>query len=74
MIKNDSPVFGRLMTAMVTPFADDGRIDFKAVEKIVNHLQSTGTDTIVVCGTTGESPTLKDAEKIELLKAVLNRR
>jgi 4-hydroxy-tetrahydrodipicolinate synthase len=71
MIKNDAPLFGRLITAMVTPFGDDGKIDFKAVEKLVNHLIATGTTTILVSGTTGESPTLSDDEKAELLKAVI---
>jgi 4-hydroxy-tetrahydrodipicolinate synthase len=61
------------MTAMVTPFDDDLEIDFKAVERIVDHLISSGTDTIVVAGSTGESPTLEDYEKKELLKAVKAR-
>lgn len=56
---------------MVTPFDDSLRVDLKAAEKLVDHLITTGTDSIVVSGTTGESPTLEDAEKSELLKAVL---
>lgn len=71
MIENDAPLFGRLMTAMVTPFDDSGKIDFKSVEKIVDHLISTGTTTILVSGTTGESPTLSDDEKSQLLKSVI---
>ncbi len=59
------------MTAMVTPFDDELKIDFKAVDRLVDHLTGTGTDTLVVAGTTGESPTLEDSEKKDLLKAVL---
>lgn len=71
MIGTDAPTFGRVMTAMVTPFDDELKIDFKALEKLTEHLLKTGTDTLVVSGTTGESPTLEDTEKHELLKAVL---
>jgi 4-hydroxy-tetrahydrodipicolinate synthase len=71
MIKNETLLFGRLITAMVTPFDDDDKVDFKAVEKIVNHLIATGSDALVVNGTTGESPTLEESEKKELLKAVV---
>lgn len=71
MIKSDAPKFGRLITAMVTPFDDDGRVDVIAVENLVEHLIATGTTAIVVSGTTGESPTLEDAEKKDLLKSVL---
>src|SRR5690348_10291081 len=61
------------MTAMVTPFDDQLQIDFKAVERVVEHLISTGTETLLVCGTTGESPTLDENEKSALLKAVLQQ-
>ncbi len=71
MIKSDAPLFGRLLTAMVTPFDDEGKVDFKAAEKLVEHLIASGTSAIVVSGTTGESPTLEDAEKKDLLKTVL---
>lgn len=71
MITSDAREFGRLITAMVTPFDADKKVDYKAVEKLVEHLIATGTDSIVVAGTTGESPTLEDSEKTELLKAVL---
>ena len=73
MIGTDATTFGRVMTAMVTPFDDALKIDFKAVEKVVEHLIANGTETIVVAGTTGESPTLDEAEKKELLKAVLEQ-
>ncbi len=71
MIGTSAETFGRLITAMVTPFGDDGKIDFNAVEQLVEHLIQNKTDTIVVSGTTGESPTLSDDEKTELLKAVI---
>ena len=62
--------FGRLLTAMVTPFKDDLSIDWEGVEKLALHLQSTGHDGIVVNGTTGEAPTTSDEEKIEIIKTV----
>lgn len=62
--------FGQVITAMVTPFKDDLSIDFDAVEKLVYHLIKNGTDTIVVAGTTGESPTLTHDEEKELCKFV----
>jgi 4-hydroxy-tetrahydrodipicolinate synthase len=72
VIQTDAPLFGRVMTAMITPFDDKSNVDFKATEKVVKHLLSTGTTTFVVAGTTGESPTLDDAEKRDLLKAVID--
>ena len=62
--------FGRLLTAMVTPFKDDLSIDWEGVERLASHLQSTGHDGIVVNGTTGEAPTTSDDEKIEIIKVV----
>ncbi|MFM1789360.1 MAG: hypothetical protein RLZZ12_709 [Actinomycetota bacterium] len=62
--------FGRLLTAMVTPFKDDLSIDWEGVEKLALHLQNTGHDGIVVNGTTGEAPTTSDEEKIEIIKTV----
>ena len=66
------PPFGRLLTAMVTPFKDDLSIDWAGVEKRAAHLISTGHDGIVVNGTTGEAPTTSDDEKIEIIKVVRN--
>jgi len=66
------PPFGRLLTAMVTPFKDDLSIDWAGVEKLAAHLVSTGHDGIVVNGTTGEAPTTSDDEKIEIIKVVRN--
>jgi 4-hydroxy-tetrahydrodipicolinate synthase len=62
--------FGRLLTAMVTPFNDDLTIDWSGVEKLAAHLQSTGHDGIVVNGTTGEAPTTSDEEKLEIIRVV----
>ncbi|MDD4570207.1 MAG: 4-hydroxy-tetrahydrodipicolinate synthase [Tepidanaerobacteraceae bacterium] len=62
-------VFGRVITAMVTPFDEELKVDYKALEKLIEHLLATGTDTLLVAGTTGESPTLSDEEKLELFKA-----
>lgn len=55
---------------MVTPFKDDDSIDYQAVEKVATHLVDLGNDMLVVSGTTGESPTTTDDEKIELLRVV----
>lgn len=62
--------FGTVGTAMVTPFNDDGTIDWAGVEKVADHLVGLGNDMLVVSGTTGESPTTTDEEKIELLRVV----
>ncbi|MEW9667693.1 4-hydroxy-tetrahydrodipicolinate synthase [Ammoniphilus sp. 3BR4] len=63
--------FGRLLTAMVTPFNDQLEVDFDKTTQLVNHLIQTGTETIVVGGTTGESPTLSKEEKVALFKHVV---
>ena len=57
--------------ALITPFNEDGSIDFPGLETIVNHLIENRTDTILVAGTTGESPTLSNQEKVDLLKKVI---
>jgi 4-hydroxy-tetrahydrodipicolinate synthase len=62
---------GTLLTAMVTPFGPDGSLDTAAAAQLANHLVDAGCDGLVVSGTTGESPTTTDAEKLELLRAVL---
>lgn len=61
-------MFGNLLTAAVTPFKDDLSLDLTAFEILIEHLIKTGSDGIVVSGTTGESPTLSDAEKKELFQ------
>jgi 4-hydroxy-tetrahydrodipicolinate synthase len=69
--------FGSISTAMVTPFDSKGNVDFARTTKLVNHLIENGSDSLVVAGTTGESPTLTTEEKIALFKHVVkavNRR
>ena len=63
--------FGRVLTAMVTPFTADGGLDLDAAAAVAEHLVSHGHDGLVVNGTTGESPTTSDAEKATLLRAVV---
>ncbi|WP_172369672.1 4-hydroxy-tetrahydrodipicolinate synthase [Sporosarcina jiandibaonis] len=58
---------GRISTAMVTPFSSTGAIDFEKTAALIEHLIANGTDSLVVCGTTGESPALTAKEKEELL-------
>ncbi len=61
-----------VITAMVTPFAADGSLDLEAARRLARRLVREGSHGIVVAGTTGESPTLSDSEKLELLAAVLD--
>jgi 4-hydroxy-tetrahydrodipicolinate synthase len=63
--------FGQVLTAMVTPFDQNGEVDFEATRTLVNYLLANGTDGLVVSGTTGESPTLTTEEKIDLFKFVV---
>src|ERR1051326_8741398 len=61
--------FGRLLTAMATPFdASDGSLDLDQARRLATALFDSGTQGLVVCGTTGESPTLSNAEKLALLE------
>jgi len=62
---------GTLLTAMVTPFAPDGSLDLPAAARLANQLVDGGCDGLVISGTTGESPTTTDAEKLALLRVVL---
>ncbi|MFC4409163.1 4-hydroxy-tetrahydrodipicolinate synthase [Chungangia koreensis] len=64
---------GRISTAMVTPFSTDGSIDYEKAGKMIEHLISTGSESLVVCGTTGESPTLSSEEKEELIRFTVNQ-
>lgn len=66
-----APRFGRMITAMVTPFTADNRLDLDRAQELADRLLATGSDALVVCGTTGESPTVFYDQKIELFKAVL---
>ncbi|WP_369200979.1 4-hydroxy-tetrahydrodipicolinate synthase [Streptomyces sp. PU-14G] len=63
--------FGRVLTAMVTPFTADGALDLDGAQQLAAHLVEAGNDGLVVNGTTGESPTTSDAEKAQLVKAVV---
>ena len=62
--------FGRVLTAMVTPFTQEGEVNYPIAEKLAVHLVKHGTDTLVVCGTTGESPTLSWQEEYQLFQVV----
>ncbi|MCL6641387.1 MAG: 4-hydroxy-tetrahydrodipicolinate synthase, partial [Candidatus Rokubacteria bacterium] len=63
-------LFGQVITAMVTPFDADGRLDERRAAALAGRLIDQGNDALVVAGTTGESPTLSDDEKIRLFRAV----
>src|ERR671921_2904983 len=63
--------FGRVLTAMVTPFTDDGKLDVEGAQRLATHLVEHGNDGLVVNGTTGESPTTSDEEQLTVLRAVL---
>jgi 4-hydroxy-tetrahydrodipicolinate synthase len=64
--------FGRVLTAMVTPFDEDGKVDLKVAQELAAYLvDNVGNDGLVVNGTTGESPTTTDREKEQLLRAVV---
>jgi len=68
-----TPPFGRVLTAMVTPFAADGTVDLDAAAGLAGYLvDEMGNDGLVISGTTGESPTTSDAEKADLLRVVLD--
>ena len=66
----NNPFFGRILTAMVTPFNENGDVDYELAIKLSNYLFENGSDGIVLCGTTGESPTLSWAEQHDLFTAV----
>jgi 4-hydroxy-tetrahydrodipicolinate synthase len=65
-------VLGEVLTAIVTPFKDDGSIDFDRFRDLLNHLLDNGSDGFVVAGTTGESPTLSDEERLELFRVAID--
>lgn len=71
-LASESAPFGRVLTAMVTPFTTDGTLDLAAAAKVATHLVDAGNDGLVVSGTTGESPTTTGEEDGELLSAVLD--
>lgn len=61
---------GEVITAMVTPMNDKREVDYNRVESLTKHLLNTGTDAVLVCATTGESPTLSHDEQIEIISTV----
>lgn len=65
------PRFGRVITAMVTPFDDAGRLDLDGVRRLARWLQDNGNDGLVVAGTTGEAPVLTDEERLDLFAAAV---
>lgn len=64
--------FGRVLTAMVTPFHEDLRVNYTAAAQLATHLAANGSDGLVIAGTTGESPTLTQEEKLKLFSTVLD--
>ncbi|HWI49847.1 MAG TPA: 4-hydroxy-tetrahydrodipicolinate synthase [Rummeliibacillus sp.] len=62
---------GNVATAMITSFHEDGSIHYEMVSEVIEHLIANGTNAIVVCGTTGESPTLSHDEKVALIQFVV---
>ena len=69
-MSGSSAPFGRLLTAMVTPMAADGAVDYDATQRLASHLVDAGNDGLIISGTTGESPTTTDAEKEQLVRVV----
>jgi len=61
--------FGKVLTAMVTPYDDSGEVDYAKVQKLAKHLLANGSDGVLICGTTGESPCLTPAERANLWAA-----
>jgi 4-hydroxy-tetrahydrodipicolinate synthase len=66
------PRFGSVITAMVTPFDGDGAVDLEGAATVASHLAASGSDGLVVAGTTGEGPVLTDDERMELFRAVVS--
>ncbi len=65
-------MLGEVLTAIVTPFGPDGSVDLERFRSLASHLVAHGSDGIVVAGTTGESPTLSDSERLELFAAAVD--
>jgi 4-hydroxy-tetrahydrodipicolinate synthase len=63
--------FGRVLTAMITPFDANGALDLDEAQRLARHLQAEGNDGLVVAGTTGEAPVLTDPERLSLFAAVI---
>ena len=71
MITDDAQSLGRLITAMITPMNRDYSLDLDGAGVLVEHLVRTGTDSVLVNGSTGEAPVTTDAEKLSILRAVV---
>jgi 4-hydroxy-tetrahydrodipicolinate synthase len=71
-VPSPPPGIGRVVTAMITPFTADGALDLDGAQQVADHLVATGTDTVLVHGTTGESPTLSGEEPWQLLAAIVD--
>src|ERR671936_1055963 len=65
-------MLGEVLTAIVTPFSPDGAVDYDRFRELAAYLVDNGSDGLVVCGTTGESPTLSDDEKVELWRIAVD--
>ncbi len=72
MASGSDAVLGNVLTAIVTPFSDDGAVDFAAFRALARYLVDNGSDGLVVAGTTGEAPTLTDDERLELFRVALD--
>jgi 4-hydroxy-tetrahydrodipicolinate synthase len=68
------PHLGSILTAIVTPFDDDGAVDEQAFVSLMHHLAANGSDGFVVCGTTGEAPTLDDDEHLRVIELAVTER
>jgi 4-hydroxy-tetrahydrodipicolinate synthase len=64
-------MIGGVLTAIVTPFEEDGAVDFDSFQRLASHLVDNGSGGLVVAGTTGESPTLTDDERLDLVRAAV---
>jgi len=64
-------MLGNVLTAMVTPFREDGSVDFDSFQRLARYLVENGSDGVVVSGTTGESPNLTDDERLDLFRAAI---
>lgn len=67
-----NPIFKGIGTALITPMTPEGAIDYAAMERLVQRQLDAGIDALIVCATTGEAPTLKDDEHIEIIRFVAN--
>src|SRR3989475_1054319 len=65
-------MLGEVLTAIVTPFRRDGAVDYERFRELAGYLVDHGSDGLVVCGSTGESPTLSDDERLELFRAAVD--